>query len=221
MASSMIHTIWNTEYHRAQSWVPWALSHTLLLLEASFANMDSSFTCTLMTPRLCFLQPKIWSMSSCTSSTCTLHNRFKRLENMLKLNPTKTNLFIAGSSQGHQKLPSYVVLKINYSVIKPATTVRNTGILFDTQMSMSSHINSPISSVNYHLRYICRISEFLDQDNKHVVVRSFILSPFNYGNALLYGAKSKDLDRLQSLQLKSLNLSSLLIDLIHVVPHLL
>ena len=83
---------------------------------------------------------------------------------MLKLNPTKTKFFIAGTSQGLQNLPSSVVLKIDDSVIKPATTVRNLGILFDAQMSMASHINSLISSVNYNLRNIRRISKFLDQD---------------------------------------------------------
>ena len=126
--------------------------------------------------------------------------------NMLKLNPTKTEFFIAGTSQGLQKLPSSVVLKIGDSVIKPATTVRNLGILFVAQMSMSSHINSLISSVNYHLRNIRRISKFLDQDTKHTVVRSFILSQLDYSNALLYGAKSKDLDRVQSLQHEAIKL---------------
>ena len=73
-------------------------------------------------------------------------------------------------------------------------------------MSMSSHINSLISSVNYHLRNIRRISKFLDQHTIHAVVRSFILSRLDYGNALLYGAKSKHLDRLQSLQHKAIKL---------------
>ena len=54
MAPSLIHMIWNMEYHMAQSLVPWASSYTLILLEASFANMDSNFTCTLMTPRYMF-----------------------------------------------------------------------------------------------------------------------------------------------------------------------
>ena len=125
---------------------------------------------------------------------------------MSKLNQTKCDFFIAGTSQRLQKLPSPVVLKIGDSVIKPVTTVRNLGILFDAQMSMSSHINSLISSVNYHLRNIRRISKFLDQDTKHAVVLSFILSRLDYGNALLYGAKSKDLDLLQSLQHKAIKL---------------
>ena len=64
--------------------------------------------------------------------------------NMLKLNPTESEFFIAGTSQGLQKLPSSVVLKIGDTLIRPVTTVRNLGILFEAHMSMSSHINSLI-----------------------------------------------------------------------------
>ena len=101
----------------------------------------------------------------------------------------------------------FCVRVFRMNVIKPSTTVRDLGILFYAQMSMSSHINSLISSVNYYLRNIRRISKFLNQDTKHAVVRSFILSRFYYDNALLYGAKSKDLDCLQSLQHKAVKLT--------------
>jgi hypothetical protein len=126
--------------------------------------------------------------------------------NKLKLNPTKTEFFIAGTHQGLKKLPHDVVLKLGDDTIKPSTTVRNLGMKFDAHMSMTPHINSLISSVNYHLRNIRRISKFLDQATKNHVVRCFILSRLDYGNSLLYGAKAKDLDRLQSLQNKAAKL---------------
>ena len=90
-------------------------------------------------------------------------------------------------------------------------TLEYKSILFQSvkvsvNLIISRHINSLISSVNYHLRNIRRISKFLDQDTIYAVVRSFILSRLDYGNALLYGAKSKDLDRLQSLQHKAIKL---------------
>ena len=97
-------------------------------------------------------------------------------------------------------------IKVGNDMIKPSTSVRNLGIIFDNHMSMTQHINSLISSVNFHLRNIRRIAKYLDQDTKHHVVRCLILSRLDYGNALLYGAKSKDLDRLQSLQNKAVKL---------------
>ena len=83
--------------------------------------------------------------------------------------------------------------------------MRNLGIIFDN-MSMTQHISSLISSVNFHLRNIGRIAKYLDQDTKHHVDRRLILSRLDYGNALLYGAKSKDLDCLRSLQNKAVKL---------------
>ena len=53
---------------------------------------------------------------------------------------------------------------------------------------------------------IRHIAKFLDQDTKHHVIRCLILSCMDYGNALLYGYKSKDLDRLQALQNKAVKL---------------
>ena len=125
--------------------------------------------------------------------------------NKLKLNYNKTEFCIAGTTQGLTKLPP-VELKVGNDMIKPSSSGRNLGIFFDNHMSMTQHINSLTSSVNFHLRNIRRIAKYLDQDTKHHVVRCLIPSRLDYGNALLYGAKSKDLDRLQSLQNKAVKL---------------
>ena len=63
-----------------------------------------------------------------------------------------------------------------------------------------------ISSINYQLRNIRRIRRFLDHKTLHTVVQALVISRLDTGNALLYGAKSKDLDRLQSLQHKAAKL---------------
>ena len=91
----------------------------------------------------------------------------------LKLNHSKTEFFIAGTAQGLNKLPS-IELKVGNNIIKPSTSVRNLGIVLDSHMSMTQQVNSLISSVNYHLRNIRRIAEFLDQDTKHHVIRCLI-----------------------------------------------
>ncbi|XP_072018281.1 uncharacterized protein [Amphiura filiformis] len=146
--------------------------------------------------------------------------------NKLRLNHSKTEFFIAGTTQGLNKL-SPVELKVGNERIKPSTSVRNLGMIFDDHMSMTKHINSLMSSVNFHLRNIRRIAKYLDQDTKHHVVRCLILSRLDYGNALLYGAKSKDLDRLQSLLNKAAKLifcadrrdsPSPLLDTLHWLP---
>ena len=105
--------------------------------------------------------------------------------NKLKLNPGKTEFFIAGTYQSLKKIPP-VTLKVDDNIIVPSDTVRNLGIVFDKHMTMTPHINSLISSLNSHLRNVRRISRYLDKETKHSVVRALVLSRQDYGNALLY-----------------------------------
>jgi hypothetical protein len=120
-------------------------------------------------------------------------------KNKLKLNNEKTEFFIAGTYHSLQKLPK-LQLTVGESAIEPSSNIRNLGIIFDSNMTMSKQINSLISSGNYQLRNIRRICRYLDQETRHLVVRALFLSRLDYGNALLYGSNSQDLNRLQSLQ---------------------
>ncbi len=58
---------------------------------------------------------------------------------MLKLNEEKTELFIAVPDHLKHKVPS-VSLQVGDKVIKPSKSVRNLGVVFDTSMSMHSHV---------------------------------------------------------------------------------
>ena len=125
--------------------------------------------------------------------------------NKLMLNNNKTEFFIAGSRQGIDKLPP-LQLQVGESTIMPSSHVRNLGVLFDTNMTMSKQVSAIVSSANFQLRNLYRLRRFLDQDTRHQVVRALILSRLDYGNSLLYGTTSQELNRLQSIQNKSAKL---------------
>ena len=57
--------------------------------------------------------------------------------NMLKLNNDKTEFFVALSPFNKRRMPA-VKLHIGNTVIEPTETVRNLGVILDTQMSMST-----------------------------------------------------------------------------------
>jgi len=120
-------------------------------------------------------------------------------KNMLKLNDDKTEFLVVTSS--HQKrsmLP--VSLRVGDKSIKPSDNVRNLGVVFDSQMSMSAHVKSLCASLTYQLRNISRIRRFLDFDTCHLVIRALVLSRIDYGNGLLMGMKKTDVHRLQRIQ---------------------
>lgn len=122
--------------------------------------------------------------------------------NKLMLNNKKTEFLIAGSSQSIKKLPP-LQLHVGDDTIMPSSHVRNLGVVFDTNLTMTKQVSSMVSSSNYQLRNLWRLHRFLDQDTRHQAVRALILSRLDYGNALLYGITSKELRRLQSIQNKA------------------
>ncbi len=119
--------------------------------------------------------------------------------NKLKLNENKTEFIVLGTSQNLKKLPK-ISLHMGDTSIDPTDSVRNLGIKFDSHMTMSKQVSSLCQSINFQLRNIRRIKRYLDKDTLHHVVRALVLSRIDYGNLLLFGATSYELDRVQRLQ---------------------
>ena len=111
--------------------------------------------------------------------------------NKLKLNEDKSEFFVASSKSN---------LKLCGSIITSSDSVRNLGVIFDTTMSMSSHISSISRSLNYHLRNIGRIRCYIDEDTYNHALRSLVISRIDYCNSLLYGLSAKDMHKLQKVQ---------------------
>ena len=138
--------------------------------------------------------------------------------NSLKLNSDKTEFFLAISQHNKLRMPP-VSLTIGNEVIQPSETVRNLGVIFDTHMTMSSQVSSLCRSVSYHLRNISRIRRFLDYNICNDIVRSLVLSRFDYGNVLLMGANAKQIARLQVLQNWAAKLIFCVAKKDHASPH--
>lgn len=119
--------------------------------------------------------------------------------NMLKLNQSKTEFFVAASSY-YLKTLQDVSLTIGDSSITPSSTIKNLGVVFDQTLSMSDHVRSVVKTVNFHLRNIYRIRRYITFDSCNHLVRSLILSRLDYANSLLYGISEMDRVKLQRLQ---------------------
>ena len=121
--------------------------------------------------------------------------------NKLKLNENKTEFIVLsslfGTPQNLKKLPK-ISLHMGDTSIDPTDSVRNLGIQFDFQMIISKQVSSSLcQSVNFQLRNLRRIKRYLDKDTLHHVARALVLSRIDYGNLLLFGATSYELDRVQ------------------------
>ena len=67
-------------------------------------------------------------------------------------------------------------------------------------MTLSSHVNYLRRSINFQLRSLWRIRQFIDQDSCHYAVRALITSRLDYSNGLFTTLSAKELTRLQRLQ---------------------
>ena len=132
-------------------------------------------------------------------TSCIEELRAWLINNMLKLNDAKTEFFISASTNNMTRL-SDTKLLVGTCEIKPSSTIKNLGIIFDTSMTMKDHITSLCSSINFVLWNLARIRRFVDADASSAAMRALVLSKLDYGNALLHGCRSKDHSRLQRLQ---------------------
>ena len=119
--------------------------------------------------------------------------------NKLKLNDEKTELLIFSTKQmGHKIKDNHI--KINDVLIKSSHSVRNLGVVFDRNMSMSDQVKKVCQSSYYHIRNISSIRKLLSDDTAAILVHAFITSRLDHGNSLLYGISGKLLDKLQRAQ---------------------
>ena len=102
--------------------------------------------------------------------------------NCLKLNTTKSNFIIIGSSSNLVKLKKIYIppLIINNKIIERKMHVRNLGITFDEVLSWTKHVNILVGKAYGKLKQGYRFRKFLSQEAKINLCEYYVLSQFNY-----------------------------------------
>ena len=73
------------------------------------------------------------------------------IRNRLQLNQSKTELFVIATPRVLNTV-SDIQLQLAHGIIKPSTSVKNLGVMFDPSMNMSNYVNSLCKTVNFHIR---------------------------------------------------------------------
>ncbi|XP_072041159.1 uncharacterized protein [Amphiura filiformis] len=118
--------------------------------------------------------------------------------NKLMLNDTKTELLHVTSR--FSKRVSNVDITIGTSSITPSEEVRNLGVILDSSLTMSSHVNNICRNASYAIHRIGKLRRYLDAANTEKLVHAFITSRLDNCNSILYGLPDKDLNKLQRIQ---------------------
>jgi len=90
----------------------------------------------------------------------------------------------------------YATLSLRYH--RPAS-LRNIGVLFDTDLSLVAHVNQLTARRYSSLRLIKSCRRALTRSASVILVNSFIVSKLDYCNSLLAGCSKQLVDKLQRL----------------------
>ncbi len=100
----------------------------------------------------------------------------------------------------HSSCQHDIFIDIDGVQIRPSTTVRNLGVLFDSALCFHSHIGQIVKSCFYQLRNIVCIRPSLNFADAETIIHAFITSRLDYRNSLYSGLPAKVINCLQMVQ---------------------
>ena len=120
------------------------------------------------------------------------------LSNKLALNDSKTEIIFLSSRFTKNAPPP--TFKIGQSIIESSEVPRNLGVLIDSSLRMSSHVDNVCRVALIAIRKIGQIRHYLDDDTTLRLVHAFVTSRLDSCNSLLYGLPDKELSKVQRVQ---------------------
>ena len=139
-------------------------------------------------------------MDSVTAiENCVSDLRKWMISNMLMVNDSKTEFLLVGSKQQLERV-SIPSIQVGEDKIAPVTSVRNLGVIFDSNLKMDAHITKACQTAYFHLHNIRRIRKFLSQEATCTIVHAFITSQIDYCNSLMNGLPGSLIKKLQRVQ---------------------
>ena len=82
--------------------------------------------------------------------------------------------------------------------VSPAQSVRNLGVVFDSNFNFSNHVSQVIKSTRDHARDLYRIRPLLDLNTSVLLANALVSSRLDYYNSLFLSLTDFELRRLQS-----------------------
>ena len=133
------------------------------------------------------------------SRDCLTDILFWMESSKLKLNPDKTDLII-GTKQQRNIFITLFPVKLLGSDTYPSYTVRNIGVVFDSDLNFCQHISQVCKSCFYHIRDLRRIRSHISISTAKTISTALISSRLDYCNSLVNNIAKTDLAKLQRVQ---------------------
>jgi hypothetical protein len=120
--------------------------------------------------------------------------------NMLLLNPSKTDFLLLGTPQQLKKFHTLTSIDLNNTLINRSKSVRNLGVIFDSSLSFTDHINNICKSSYFHIRDIRRIRRHLSHQDRVLLANALVSCRLDYCNSIYTGISKSNFKKLQRIQ---------------------
>ena len=94
----------------------------------------------------------------------------------IKLNPDKTEFILLGSKNNRKQLLPHFLINILGNQVLPAQSVRNLGVVFDSNFSFSDHVSHVIKSTRVHASDLYRTCPLLDLNTSVLLANALVSS---------------------------------------------
>ena len=118
----------------------------------------------------------------------------------LKSNPDKTEFIIFGLKRQRDKLKACFPIEILGSSLCPVDSVKNLGVWFDSDFSLSKNVQNVCKSCFVKLHDFRHVRWFLTHDVSVLVANAIVSSRLDYCNSLFRSLSKFNLHKLQCIQ---------------------
>ncbi len=119
--------------------------------------------------------------------------------NFLLLNSDKTDILLIGPKNSTHTLLDYN-LQLDGCPVTTSSTVKNLGVILDSNLSFENHISNVTKTAFFHLRNIAKLRNMLPVSDAEKLVHAFMTSRLDCCNALLGGCPASSINKIQVVQ---------------------
>jgi hypothetical protein len=128
--------------------------------------------------------------------------------NRMIIHPGKTKCMAIASRQKHQIQPLVLNLHLSSTRIEQVNEHRVLGILIDSELRWSSHINALCKQLARNLFLLSQLKHFVSQEALELFYNAHCMSHINYASTIWSGAAQVHLQKLNSLHRRAVKIIS-------------